>query len=187
MDGISSAYGYLVDSDGTMLYHPTADKIGKPVENEVVKGVVSQLQSGNVPQNAVVTYDFNGTVKYAAYALTSDHKIVVMSADKGEIMEPITNMVRLMAVTMGVCLIISCLAACVLTSMITKPIHQLTYIITRTAILTLHIMLIVENYTAEKMKSGLWQRKCILCVKICVKWLLIFRMPDRRLMTMYLN
>ena len=133
MDGVSSAYGYLVDSDGTMLYHPTADKIGKSVENEVVKGVVSQLQSGNIPQDAVVTYNFNGTVKYAAYALTSDHKIVVMSADKGEIMEPITNMVRLMAVTMGVCLIICCLAAWLLTNMITKPIHQLTYIITRTA------------------------------------------------------
>ena len=133
MEGVSSAYGYLVDSDGTMLYHPTADKIGKSVENEVVKGVVSQLQSGNIPQDAVVTYNFNGTVKYAAYALTSDHKIVVMSADKGEIMEPITNMVRLMQITMGVCLIICCLAALVLTNMITKPIHQLTYIITRTA------------------------------------------------------
>ena len=84
MEGVSSAYGYLVDSDGTMLYHPTADKIGKSVENEVVKGVVSQLQSGNIPQDAVVTYNFNGTVKYAAYALTSDHKIVVMSADKGD-------------------------------------------------------------------------------------------------------
>ena len=133
MEGVSSAYGYLVDSDGTMLYHPTADKIGKSVENEVVKGVVSQLQSGNIPQDAVVTYNFNGTVKYAAYALTSDHKIVVMSADKGEIMEPITNMVRIMQITMGVCLIICCLAALVLTNMITKPIHQLTYIITRTA------------------------------------------------------
>lgn len=133
MEGVPSAYGYLVDSDGTMLYHPTADKIGKSVENEVVKGVVSQLQSGNIPQDAVVTYNFNGTVKYAAYALTSDHKIVVMSADKGEIMEPITNMVRLMQITMGVCLIICCLAALVLTNMITKPIHQLTYIITRTA------------------------------------------------------
>lgn len=133
MEGVPSAYGYLVDSDGTMLYHPTADKIGKSVENEVVKGVVSQLQSGNIPQDAVVTYNFNGTVKYAAYALTSDHKIVVMSADKGEIMEPITNMVRIMQITMGVCLIICCLAALVLTKMITKPIHQLTYIITRTA------------------------------------------------------
>lgn len=133
MEGISSAYGYLVDSDGTMLYHPTADKIGKSVENEVVKGVVSQLQSGNVPKNAVVTYDFKGTTKYAAYALTSDHKIVVMSADKDEIMEPVSNMVNLMAATMVISLIVCCFVALILTKMITKPIDELTLIITKTA------------------------------------------------------
>ena len=133
MEGVSSAYGYLVDSDGTMLYHPTADKIGKSVENEVVKGVVSQLQSGNVPKNAVVTYDFKGTTKYAAYALTSDHKIVVMSADKDEIMEPVSNMVNLMAATMVISLIVCCFVALILTKMITKPIDELTLIITKTA------------------------------------------------------
>ena len=133
MEGVSSAYGYLVDSDGTMLYHPTADKIGKSVENEVVKGVVSQLQSGNVPKNAVVTYDFKGTTKYAAYALTSDHKIVVMSADKDEIMEPVSNMVKLMAATMVISLIVCCFVALILTKMITKPIDELTLIITKTA------------------------------------------------------
>lgn len=133
MEGVSSAYGYLVDSDGTMLYHPTADKIGKSVENEVVKGVVSQLQSGNVPKNAVVTYDFKGTTKYAAYALTSDHKIVVMSADKDEIMEPVSNMVNLMAATMVISLIVCCFVALILTKMFTKPIDELTLIITKTA------------------------------------------------------
>ena len=133
MEGVSSAYGYLVDSDGTMLYHPTADKIGKSVENEVVKGVVSQLQSGNVPKNAVVTYDFKGTTTYAAYALTSDHKIVVMSADKDEIMEPVSNMVNLMAATMVISLIVCCFVALILTKMITKPIDELTLIITKTA------------------------------------------------------
>lgn len=132
MKGVSSAYGYLVDSDGTMLYHPTADKIGRSVENEVIKGVVSQLQSGNVPKNAVVTYDFKGTTKYAAYALTSDHKIVVMSADKDEIMKPVSNMVNLMAATMVISLIVCCFAALILTKMITKPINDLTLIITKT-------------------------------------------------------
>ena len=31
MDGIDSSYAYLVSSDGTMLYHPTAEKIGQSV------------------------------------------------------------------------------------------------------------------------------------------------------------
>ena len=43
MKGIDSAYAYLVDADGTMLYHPTAEKIGQPVENSVVKGLVSEI------------------------------------------------------------------------------------------------------------------------------------------------
>lgn len=43
MEGIDSSYAYLVDTDGTMLYHPTAEKIGQPVENAVVLGVVAEL------------------------------------------------------------------------------------------------------------------------------------------------
>lgn len=150
MEGVSSAYGYLVDSDGTMLYHPTADKIGKPVENEVVKSVVSQLQSGSVPQNAVVTYDFNGTTKYAAYALTSDHKIVVMSADRDEIMEPVNNMVAIMGVTLAVSLIVCLIVSFLLTKMITKPLDELTVIITKTANF---------DFTRNANSSKLYRRK----------------------------
>ena len=75
MEGISSAYGYLVDTDGNMIYHPTEEKIGEQVENSVVLNVVDQLKQGKVPENAVVTYDFNGEEKYAAYAI--DRKSVV--------------------------------------------------------------------------------------------------------------
>ena len=184
MEGVPSAYGYLVDSDGTMLYHPTADKIGKSVENEVVKGVVSQLHSGNIPQDAVVTYNFNRTVKYVAYALTSDHKIVVMSADKGEIMEPITNMVRIMQITMGVCLIICCLAALVLTKMITKPIHQLTYIITRTANFDFAHNANSRRLYSRKDEIGIMAAEMHIMRKICVIWLPVSRMQDRRSMRM---
>lgn len=31
---MSTSYAYVVGADGTMYYHPTADKIGKTVENE---------------------------------------------------------------------------------------------------------------------------------------------------------
>ena len=53
MTGVESAYAYLVSEDGTMIYHPTADKIGQPVENTVVKEVVSQLASGTVPAGSI--------------------------------------------------------------------------------------------------------------------------------------
>ena len=32
LDGIESSYAYVVTADGTMQYHPTADKIGKRMQ-----------------------------------------------------------------------------------------------------------------------------------------------------------
>lgn len=48
--GAKTAYAYLVGFDGTMLYHPTAEKIGQPVENDAVKKMLKEIQ-GEVSQN----------------------------------------------------------------------------------------------------------------------------------------
>lgn len=133
MTGVESAYAYLVSEDGTMIYHPTADKIGQPVENSVVKEVVSQLASGTVPEDAVVEYDFNGAIKYAGYALTPDHMIVVITADKDEIVAPINKMIHSM---IGVALIVMVVFAAIgylLSRLICTPLGYLTEIIKNTA------------------------------------------------------
>lgn len=133
MKGIDSAYAYLVSSDGTMLYHPTADKIGQPVENSVIKGVVAELAAGRTPQNAIVEYDYKGAVKYAGYALTSDNSIVVVTADKGEITDPLNRMIRYMlGIALGT-LIISVIAGYIVSMFICRPIQQMTQIIGKTS------------------------------------------------------
>lgn len=43
VNGMKSSYVYVVDEDGTMLYHPTKEKVGNSVENSVVKSLVSQI------------------------------------------------------------------------------------------------------------------------------------------------
>ncbi|MBO5525026.1 MAG: methyl-accepting chemotaxis protein [Roseburia sp.] len=129
MKGIESSYAYLVDESGTMLYHPTAEKIGQPVENEVVKNLVSQLQAGSRPEDAVVTYNFNGAVKYAAYALTSDNKIVVVTADQEEVVEPVNSMLRKLVGSALAGMVICIVIGCIVGRLICKPIQQLTVII----------------------------------------------------------
>ena len=57
---VDGSYSYIVDADGTMLYHPTAEKIGKSVENAVVKEVVAKLKSGDRPKPEVIEYTYNG-------------------------------------------------------------------------------------------------------------------------------
>lgn len=133
MYGIDSAYAYIVSSDGTMLYHPTSDKIGQQVENSVIKDVVAKLQSGSKPADDVVEYDFNGETKYAGYSITDDNIIVVVSADKDEIMEPVSRMLGIMSGVAAVILVICIIGSYIISKMICKPLTQLTDIITQTA------------------------------------------------------
>ena len=133
MEGIDSSYAYLVDTDGTMLYHPTADKIGQPVENAVVLGAVAELAKGQVPANETVTYDFKGVTKYAAYAITADRQIVVVTADEDEIMKPLNQMVnKIILLSFGI-LAAAIILAYVVSQFICRPIRQLTTIIVDTA------------------------------------------------------
>ncbi len=76
--GIGSAYMYVVDNEGTMLYHPTADKIGKPVENDAVKHLVEKLGKGESPEPSVITYQYKGDKKNAGYFITDNKEAIVV-------------------------------------------------------------------------------------------------------------
>lgn len=133
MEGIESSYAYLVDADGTMLYHPTADKIGQKVENEVVSSVVQQLQAGNIPEDKVVLYDFKGVKKYAAYSVTANNHVLVVTADEAEITEPVNRMLNGMGVSSFINLLVCILIGYIVSRFITKPIKKLTEIILQTS------------------------------------------------------
>lgn len=81
---MEGSYAYIVNRDGVMCYHPTAEKIGTPVENEAVKAAVAEIQKGNIPkETASIRYDYHGARKYAAYSVTEDGSyIFVITADE---------------------------------------------------------------------------------------------------------
>lgn len=111
LEGMDSSYVYVVKNDGTMLYHPTKEKVGQPVENAVIKGVVQQLQDGKKPGTTVVEYDFNGTTKYSAYTILNNENILVLTADESEALAGITTVtgvaVRIIAIVVLIAIIIS--------------------------------------------------------------------------------
>lgn len=107
LEGMDSAYMYVVQNDGTMLYHPTKEKVGQPVENAVIKGVVNQLKDGKKPGTTVVEYDFNGTTKYSAYTILNNENILVLTADESEALAGITIVT---GVAVGICTVVMLLA-----------------------------------------------------------------------------
>lgn len=133
MEGLASSYAYLVDSDGIMLYHPTSEKIGKPVENAIIKEVISQISQGKIPKAQVATYEFGGEWKNAAYAITKEQQVVVISASQDEVLLPIRHMVRSMSLYVLVVMLICLVIGYVVSIFICHPINQLTVIINDTA------------------------------------------------------
>lgn len=125
--GVKDSYTYIVDGDGTMLYHPTADKIGKPVENSVVKGVISKLKSENRPQPEVVQYNFNGKTKYAGiYVGKSKDFILVVNANKKQALSGTTSIVTSTVKGSIFAMVLCLIAAIFVTRKIVAPIISAT-------------------------------------------------------------
>lgn len=134
LQGISSSYAYLVDAEGTMLYHPTADKIGKSVENSVVKSLVQDLKAGKKVAANVVTYEFKGAVKYASYYVSSTNAyILVISADEAEVLKPIRDMAIQGVIITCIIAVLAIVSGLIYAQRVTGPIKTITGMVNRFA------------------------------------------------------
>lgn len=125
LEGVESSYTYIVDSEGNMLYHPNKDKIGKSVENVIVKSYIQDLKSGIKHDTGVVEYDYNGSIKYAAcYTDENGRFILVVSADDDDVLRDSASLI--VKVT-AISLLIGMAAIVVVFIFIRKIVAPLSY------------------------------------------------------------
>lgn len=129
LEGMDSAYMYVVQNDGTMLYHPTKEKVGQPVENAVIKGVVQQLQDGKKPDTTVVEYDFNGTTKYSAYTILNNENILVLTADESEALAGITTVTGVAVGISAIVVLLAIIICFILGRRLMRPLVKVSTII----------------------------------------------------------
>lgn len=129
LEGMDSAYMYVVQNDGTMLYHPTKEKVGQPVENAVIKGVVQQLQDGKKPGTTVVEYDFNGTTKYSAYTILNNENILVITADESEALSGITTVTAASVGISTIVVLIAIIISFIMGRRLMRPLVKVSTII----------------------------------------------------------
>lgn len=131
--GLDTSYAYLVDEEGIMRFHPTESKVGKSVENVAVKDVVSRMKKGENVTKDFVTYEFKGAMKYAAYQVLSDKSVLVMTADKDDVMA-VPNSMWTRGITVAVIgIILSVLVGLLAVILIIRPLVSLTDVIDETA------------------------------------------------------
>lgn len=129
LEGMDSSYVYVVKNDGTMLYHPTKEKVGQPAENAVIKGVVQQLQDGKKPGTTVVEYDFNGTTKYSAYTILNNENILVLTADESEALAGITTVTGVAVGIIAIVVLIAIIISFIMGRRLMRPLVKVSTII----------------------------------------------------------
>lgn len=127
IEGMESSYTYVVDKDGIMLYHPSKDKVGSPVENEAVKGIVEHIKQGIRDTSDFIEYEYNGVTKYASFYVTTDRSIIIVTAaDKEEITETLRTYTKT-SILIGISSIVLFSAlAYILITYILKPVDIIT-------------------------------------------------------------
>lgn len=136
LEGVESSYAYMVGADGTMLYHPTVDKVGQPVENAAVKGLVERLASGETPESigsGSIIYEYNGAKKFAGYAFTDAGNMVIVTGDYNEIMAPVGALSGQMIIFTIIAIIVALILFYVGIKRLLRPLGQVADILHRTA------------------------------------------------------
>ena len=127
VEGVESSYIYVVSGDGTMLYHPTADKIGKPVENKAVSDAVAKIAKGEKVENEVVKYEFKGADKYAGiYVNDTQDFIMVVTADYDDVFSSIRKVEGKIGIIVLLELLIVATIGSVFAHIIVKPMNEVS-------------------------------------------------------------
>lgn len=129
---VDSSYLYIVDGHtAEMLYHPTKEKVGKSVENEAVKTLISQINAGKHPEPDIIEYKFNDTLKYAAYYVGINEKyIAVITADESDVLSGINNITKQSIIVYAASLLFWIVIAMISAKAICKPLAKIVYVIT---------------------------------------------------------
>lgn len=155
IEGLDSSYAYLVDNKGTMKYHPNQTKVGKPVENVVVKDIVERLEKGQRVDPGFTEYEYKGEMKYASYAVLSDESVLVVTVDRSDASRT-SNMLWIRGIVVA-CLgvVISIIVGFFAIIFIIKPLILLTNVIRETADLDFTDDTEVKNVAKRRDEVGL--------------------------------
>ena len=127
VEGVESSYIYVVSGDGTMLYHPTAEKIGKPVENKAVSDAVAKIAKGEKVENEVVKYEFKGADKYAGiYVNDTQDFIMVVTADYDDVFSSIRKVEGKIGIIVLLELLIVVTIGSAFAHIIVKPMNEVS-------------------------------------------------------------
>lgn len=128
--GLESAYTYVVDNHGTILYHPDSGKVGGMSENEALLEVLANLGNADSKKTGTISYVYNGVKKHAAYYVGEEqHYVAVFTADDREILTNTKSNLNIMVISAGVLILFFSALAFIISKLIVKPLKKMVKVI----------------------------------------------------------
>lgn len=128
--GLESAYTYVVDNQGTILYHPDSGKVGGMSENEALLEVLANLGNADSKKTGTISYVYNGVKKHAAYYVGEEqHYVAVFTADDREILTNTKRNLNIMVISAGVLILFFSALAFIVSKLIVKPLKKMVNVI----------------------------------------------------------
>lgn len=128
--GLESAYTYVVDNHGTILYHPDSGKVGGMSENEALLEVLANLGNADSKKTGTISYVYNGVKKHAAYYVGEDqHYVAVFTTDEREILTNTKRNLNIMVISAGVLILFFSALAFIVSKLIVKPLKKMVNVI----------------------------------------------------------
>ncbi|TCL59928.1 methyl-accepting chemotaxis sensory transducer with Cache sensor [Kineothrix alysoides] len=127
-----TSYAYLLDTNGTYIYHPDKELIGKRADTPLISQLVADIGKGTIPEAKVVTD--NSTGQYIAYNISNlNHWILCIAVHQDSVLAPIDEM-RQSSVNISIIIvIIMSVLGYIFATTITTPIKVITKIVRKTA------------------------------------------------------
>ncbi|MBP5594043.1 MAG: hypothetical protein J6Y02_01585 [Pseudobutyrivibrio sp.] len=160
LNGFESSYIYVINEEGTFIYHRKPDKLDTKVTNAAINELLTKIPTGSYVSADISHYtDENGVVKYSAYqVIDSTGWVTVCVADDTEMMAEI-NQIR----NLG--LLLSCIVGVIIFVIgiisargITNPIAIITDIIGRVGKLDFTSTDVLEKIEHKKDETGIMAR-----------------------------
>lgn len=131
IDTMDSSRGYLVDTDGTYLYHENSEMVGtKMTDNPVIEEVLTTLrEEGHITTADVRRCKVDGKDVYVAFMCTVNDWVIFVQADAADVMAPITTINTICIIVGIILLMIALVVGYIMTTVITRPIVGLTAVI----------------------------------------------------------
>lgn len=127
---LDSSYAYVLSADGTVVYHPDDTLLEQPLEVKELQNVVQQIADGEKIKEGVISYKYNGSTKNAAYYVSSNKMaILVVSADKHDILKSMDQILWFSVIAAVLIFVILGSSTYIIARRMIRPILEITGVV----------------------------------------------------------